>query len=97
MQVFYRSHIIGAIIFTVFGVVHLSNVWEYLSAGLLVYGIDVAYRWLQTSTDVEVSLSAGGNLVNIIVPLQVRTAHCIPLHADVISCKELRDATSMSH
>lgn len=28
LQVFYRARVIGAVIFTVFGVVHLSNVWE---------------------------------------------------------------------
>lgn len=71
IQVFYRAHVIGAVLFTVFGVVHLSNVWEYLSAGLILYGIDVTYRWLQTCTRVTVCLTAGGNIVNITVPLQV--------------------------
>ena len=97
LQVFYRAHVIGAVIFTVFGVVHLSNVWEYLSAGLLVYGIDVAYRCLQTSTPVAVSLSAGGNIVNVTVPLEVCSVLPVHKYTGTDQCSTSRRDFSIWH
>lgn len=73
LQIFYASHVVGAILFVVFGVLHLSWIFRYFAAGLAVYGIDVAYRWFQTSFPVDISMrnATTGSLINIVVPLEV--------------------------
>ena len=74
MQVFYRAHVIGAALFVVFGIVHWNGVYYTILAGLVVYGIDVAYRWVQTQQLVSVRVAASGaqRVLSVVVPLQVR-------------------------
>lgn len=66
---------LSAIVFVVFGIVHWSGTLNTLLAGLTVYGMDVAYRWFQTRSCVSVRLmqSAGGRIISIAIPLQVRS------------------------
>lgn len=73
LQLFYRAHIIGALVFVVFGIVHWNGTLDVLLVGLVVYGIDVAYRWFQTrhSVTLRLSQSSGGRIISIAIPLQV--------------------------
>ena len=81
MQVFYYSHIIGAAVFVVFGVQHDISIWYFVSAGLVVYGISVAYRLLQTSLPVAVDVcsDAQNNVMTIRIPVKVQwcTSHAL--------------------
>lgn len=72
MQVFYRVHVVGAALFVCFGIVHSRKVFVFLGPGLALYGIDAAYRWLQTSYDVILHVNPGSKLVSMVVPLEVR-------------------------
>jgi hypothetical protein len=73
MQFFYYSHIFGAAIFMVFGTMHHNHTWTYAAAGLVIYGIDVAYRLYQTSlpVTVDISCSGSGNMISVRVPVTV--------------------------
>jgi hypothetical protein len=73
VQIFYRAHVVAAIVFVAFGIVHWSGTLDSILAGLIVYGIDVAYRWFQTRSCVSVRLmqSAGNRIISIAIPLQV--------------------------
>lgn len=75
-QIFYSCHLVGAAVFLVFAIVHFSFLVSYFAAGLVVYGIDVAYRWFQSSYQVDICLrsTAHGGLINVVVPLAVRSA-----------------------
>ena len=68
---FYRVHIIGAALFVCFGIVHSRKVFVFLGPGLVLYGIDAAYRWLQATYDVTLHVNPGSKLVSIVIPLQV--------------------------
>lgn len=72
VQVFYRVHVVGAILFVCFGIVHSRKVFVFFGPGLVLYGIDVAYRWLQASYDVILHVNPGSKLVSIVIPLEVR-------------------------
>lgn len=74
LQLFYYTHLVGAVLFMVFGAMHHRNTWLYAAAGLVIYGIDVAYRLYQTSlpVTVDVSSSSSTNIITIRVPVQVR-------------------------
>lgn len=74
MQLFYYSHIIGAVVFMVFGAMHHTRTWTYAAAGLVIYGIDVAYRIFQTSlpVTVDVSSDASKNIISVRIPINVR-------------------------
>ena len=69
---FYWSHIIASAVFVMFGIVHTQKVWKYFAPGLVLYGIDVAYRWLQASHDVTVYITPGTSICSIVIPLAVR-------------------------
>lgn len=71
LQVFYRVHIFGAALFVCFGIVHSRKVFVFLGPGLVLYGIDAAYRWLQATYDVTLHVNPGSKLVSIVIPLQV--------------------------
>ena len=75
MQVFYWSHIIASAVFVVFGIVHTQKVWKFFAPGLVLYGIDVAYRWLQASHDVTIYGTPGISVCSVVIPVQV----CKPL------------------
>jgi hypothetical protein len=79
MQLFYYSHIFGALVFMVFGTMHHSHTWLYAAAGLVIYGMDLAYRVYQTSlpVTVEVSGQKGSNIISLRIPIKVRP---FPLH-----------------
>ena len=74
MQLFYFSHIIGAVMFMVFGMMHHGSTWTYAAAGLVIYGIDVAYRIYQTSLPVTVDVGCGPekNIISIRIPVKAR-------------------------
>lgn len=57
-EVFYRTHIVGFLGFIVFGILHSPGMHIYLSAGLLLYCLDLVLRLTQMSTPVEVKWSA---------------------------------------
>ena len=74
VQVFFFSHIIGFVMFTVFGLLHWHGfIWTWIT-GLLVYGIDATYRWVQAchTVDVGISASKDGTIVSLIMPMEVR-------------------------
>jgi hypothetical protein len=73
MQLFYRAHIIGAVLFVVFGILHWSGTLITLSTGLAVWAIDVAYRWFQTQQPVTLALEkpSQADAISICIPLQV--------------------------
>ena len=73
VQVFYWSHILVSAIFVVFGIVHTQKVWKFFAPGLVLYGIDVAYRWLQASHDVTVYITPGTSVCSIVIPVEVST------------------------
>jgi hypothetical protein len=77
VQLFYRAHIIGAVLFVMFGIFHYA--WNFVTmlTGLAVYGIDVAYRWFQTTSQVAVQVSSSEDMkmLSIVVPLQVCPRH----------------------
>jgi hypothetical protein len=77
VQLFYRAHVIGSILFVMFGIFHYSGNYMWMLTGLAVYGIDVAYRWFQTTSQVSVQVSSSEDMkmLSIIVPLQV-CLHC---------------------
>jgi uncharacterized membrane protein YqjE len=74
LQLFYRAHIIGAILFVVFGILHWQGTLMALSTGLAVWAIDVAYRWFQTRHLVALSVdsTAKNNVISMCIQLQVR-------------------------
>lgn len=80
MQLFYYSHVIGAVVFMVFGMMHHSHTWTYAAAGLVIYGIDLAFRVWQTSLPVTVDIEsgAGGKIINIRIPVKVRLGAVAP-------------------
>ena len=79
MQLFYYSHVVGAVIFMVFGLMHHGRTWTYAAAGLVIYGIDVAYRLFQTSLPVTVAVGCGPekNIISIRIPVQVHTPRTV--------------------
>lgn len=82
LQVFYRAHIIGATLFVAFGIVHSRKVWVSLSAGLVLYGIDIAYRLLQTTRTVSIHVNPGSSMVSVVIPLEVlpQPPSILPMH-----------------
>lgn len=73
---FYYTHLIGTVIFMVFGAMHHPNTWYYAASGLVIYGIDVAYRLYQTTLPVTVGVAGNsGNIINIRIPIQVRDSN----------------------
>ena len=79
VQLFYRAHVIGAAVFLIFGTYHWYGVTAYGMLGLIVYGVDVAYRWAQTRHTVQVHAHSdgsadGASIVSLIIPLQVSLA-----------------------
>ncbi|NJR42398.1 MAG: hypothetical protein HC767_06780 [Akkermansiaceae bacterium] len=74
MQVWERVHVAAAAVVVVFGVVHSRKVWVSLAPGIVLYGIDVAHRWLQASrtATASLSLSASKKVLSAVVPLEVR-------------------------
>eukprot|EP00892_Ulva_mutabilis_P005804 jgi/Ulvmu1/3596/UM017_0008.1 len=77
-RLFYYSHIIGAAVFMVFGAMHHRNTWLYAAAGLVIYGIDVAYRLYQTSLPVTVSVttSPATNIITVRIPVRGDVEYC---------------------
>lgn len=75
VQLFYRTHVVAALAFVVFGIWHWSGNLYYMATGLVVYGIDVAYRWFQTRKRVCVTVAADhdAKLLSLVIPLEVRT------------------------
>ena len=73
MQVFYWSHTLASALFVVFGIVHTEKVWKFFAPGLVLYSIDVSYRWLQASHDVTVYVTHGISVCSIVIPVEVRT------------------------
>jgi hypothetical protein len=73
MQVWERVHVAAAVVVVVFGVVHSRKVWVSLAPGIVLYGIDVAHRWLQASrtATARLTLSASSQVLSAVVPLQV--------------------------
>jgi hypothetical protein len=71
MQVFYRVHVVGAALFVGFGIVHSRKVFVFFGPGLVLYGIDAAYRWLQACYDVTLHVNPGSSLVAMVIPLEV--------------------------
>jgi hypothetical protein len=89
MQLFYYSHIFGALVFMVFGTMHHSHTWLYAAAGLVIYGIDLAYRVYQTSlpVTVEVSGQKGSNIISMRIPVKVRpSTSCAPCRYLTVPC-----------
>ena len=72
MQVWERVHVAAAAAVVVLGVVHSRKVWGALAPGAVLYGIALAHRCLQASRTATASISASGNVISAVVPLEVR-------------------------
>jgi hypothetical protein len=79
MQVFYRAHTISACIVILFSIIHGAFAQPPLIAGFIVYGIDVAYRWNQTSYPIRVDATRArnGKIVSIAIPIEVRFSYLL--------------------
>ena len=53
-ELFMRTHYVGLLLFTVFGMLHDSMVWKVTLAGVALYGIDICIRTYQWTRPVEV-------------------------------------------
>ena len=82
MQVWEWVHVAAAAMVVVLGVVHSRKVWVALAPGVVLYGIDLAHRWLQASRTATASISASGNVISAVVPLEVCHA---PASSDKLS------------
>lgn len=74
MQIFYNLHVIGAITFIGFGILHWSGNLNCSMLGLAVWAMDVAYRLYQTTYTVDVRLqeAEGSCIISVVIPLEVR-------------------------
>jgi hypothetical protein len=92
LQLFYRSHLIGAILFVVFGILHWNGTFMTLSTGLAVWAIDVAYRWFQTQhlVTLTVDKAAKDDVISMCIQLQVGLLLMFP--AGNVLCKCLQQA-----
>jgi hypothetical protein len=77
MQISYSVHILGAAAFVVFGIVHSRKLFVFLLPGMVLYGIDVALRYVQTARSVTIHVNPGSHLVSMVIPLEVR--RCFPV------------------
>lgn len=73
MQIFYNLHVIGAVSFITFGILHWSGNLNCSMLGLAVWAMDVAYRLYQTAYEVDVRLQEadGSRIISIVIPLEV--------------------------
>jgi hypothetical protein len=78
VQLFYRMHVVSAAVFLAFSTIHWNGMYSSVLLGLIVYGMDVAYRWFQTRhlVSVKVEQSNGKHFISMAIPLQVRRRPC---------------------
>lgn len=70
--VFYYSHIVGFLVWTIFSLMHYKALANWIVPGLVLYAVDRAFRMWQTACNV-VKLSAEDVLVNgAIITLRLR-------------------------
>ena len=51
MQVFINVHLIGFMVFTIFAMMHYKGMVNWILPGLLLYGLDRAFRYSLLRTD----------------------------------------------
>jgi hypothetical protein len=90
-QVFYKVHVTGIIIFTLFSVMHNKGLANWILPGLILYGVDRAFRYWQLATNwtsiTFADFSVNGNILTlrltmdkVCLALAYRHVH-LPTHA----------------
>ncbi len=78
-QLFYKMHVIGFLVFTIFAFMHYKGLVNWVLPGLFLYGVDRAFRYWQLATNWTCitfhDFSVNGNVLTLRLTMEKVSGH----------------------